>query len=126
MARSPAAWEQGRRRVERSFGRLRHEDRFQAVDIVALREGRETLVRRGTVFHPCLEHGFDDTRRVFRLDILEQFAADRAVLTEAAADADIVAIDRVAFVGHRNALADQSDIADVMLRTAVVTAGEMN
>ncbi len=55
-------------------------------------------------------------RRLFRFHILIKLGGNAGVFRKAAADENVIALDRVALVIHRHARADQSDVADVMLR----------
>ena len=72
------------------------------------------------------QHTLDGARRVLGLHILEQFAAHRRVGAEPAADQQMIAIDGVAIIVDRNARADQADVADIVLRTGMMAAGQMN
>ena len=73
-----------------------------------------------------LEHPLDRPRRVLGLDVAIDLAADRGLRAEAAADLDVIALDRVAVLGGLHLAGQQPDIADVMLRAGIRAAGEMD
>ena len=68
----------------------------------------------------------DDLRRVLGLHVAIEFAADRGIRAEAAADKDVIAVDRIALFRHGDARADQADVADIVLRAGMMAAGEMD
>ena len=57
------------------------------------------------------------------------FHSSRPILAfsaEAAADDDVVALDRVAVVADRDLRADQADVADVVLGAGMMAAGQVD
>ena len=72
------------------------------------------------------QHARHGLRRFFRRNVLIEFARDRGVLGETAANEDVIAVDRVALVVHIDARAEQANVADVMLRAGVMAAGQMD
>ena len=81
-----------RRQCSASF-RLRREHRLERVDLVPARKGEEGFVGRGAMREIALEHALDRARRVLRLDVAIDLAAEGSVRTEAAADIDVIALD---------------------------------
>ena len=61
-----------------------------------------------------------------RLDVAIEFAAERGIGAEAAADQDVIALDRVALLGLLHLAGEQPDFADEMLRAGMMAAGEMD
>ena len=61
-----------------------------------------------------------------RLDVAIELAAERGVRPEAAADQDVIALDRVAVLGDLHLAGEQADLADIVLRAGVMAAGEMD
>src|SRR5579863_6555156 len=99
---------------------------LQGGDVVPRGELEETF---GGAFAPGeigLQQSFDELRRGIGLHVAEDLAADLSVRPEAAADDDVIAIDRVAVGIDRDAGAAEPDVADVMLRAGMVTAGQMD
>src|SRR4029077_8798415 len=68
---------------------------FQRFDLVAPRKGEEALLARSAVREIGLEDALDGARHLFRDDIAIEFAPQRSVGSEAAADRDVIALDRV-------------------------------
>ena len=62
-------------------------------------EGEEGLVGRGAMREIGLEHALDRARRVLGLHVAIDLARQRRLGPEAAADQDVVALDRVAVLG---------------------------
>ena len=74
----------------------------------------------------AFQHALDRARRVLGLHVLVELARERRVRAEAAADQDVIAVDRVAVLVDRDARRDQADVADVVLRAGMMAAGEMD
>ena len=51
-------------------------------------------------------------RRVLGLHVAIDLAAERGVRAEAAADQDVIALDRVVVLGHLHLAGEQPDVAD--------------
>src|SRR5215468_12765026 len=100
-----------------SYGsfRLRVEQSFQRVDVMAAREIGEAFLRACAIGEIGLEHPFDCRRRIFGFDVTVDFAAALRVRTEAAADMDVIGLGRIFVVGALGLGAEKPDIADVML-----------
>src|SRR5258705_4564716 len=126
MARSQGSAKGRARGAAGSFDRLAFDERSQRVEVVPPSETKEAFLRRGAVRKIGLEHTFDDPRRVFGFDVVVDLRRDRRVRTEAAADVNVVTFDSVALLGRLHLAGEQSDVADVVLRAGVMTAGEMN
>src|SRR4029077_10744997 len=126
MARSQGSAKGRARGAAGSFDRLAFDERSQRVEVVPAGETKEAFLRRGAVRKIGLEHAFDEPRRVFGFDVVVDLRRDRRVRTEAAADVNVVALDRVALLGRWHLAGEQSDVADVVLRAGVMTAGEMD
>src|SRR5277367_832170 len=82
-----------------SFPRLALEHRRERIGLMALGEGEEALLRRGAVGHVGFEDALDLLRGVLRLHIAIDVAAERRIGAEAAADQDVIALDRIAVLG---------------------------
>src|SRR5438477_13171823 len=102
-----------------SFDGLLLEQGFEYVELMAAREGQECFLRRCAMGEVGLEHALDGLRCVLGLHIAVKLAAERSIGAEAAANVQMVALDRVALVRHLHLGADQPDIADVMLGAGV-------
>ncbi len=72
----------------------------------------------------AFEHAFDDARRVLRLHVAINLAAERRVRAEAAADIDVIAFDLLLAI--LDLAGKQPDVADVVLRTGMMAAGKMD
>ena len=73
---------------------------FERVDLMAAREGEEAFLARGAVREIGLEDALDGLRRVLRLHVAIELAAERGIGPEAAADQDVIALDRVALLAR--------------------------
>src|SRR6516165_11157695 len=93
---------------------------------MAARERKESLVGRRAVGEIGLEHALDRARRIVGLQIAIDLAAALGVRPEAAADVDVIALDLIAVLRHKDLSADEADVADVVLRARIRAAGEMN
>src|SRR6266540_1192313 len=102
------------------------EQGFERVDLVTAREGQECLLRRGPMGQVELEHALDGLRRVLGFDVAVKLTAKRGIGAEAAANVDVVALDRVALFGRLQLGAEKPDVSDVMLGAGVGTAGEVD
>ena len=72
----------------------------------------------------ALKHAFDRARRVSRLDVAIDLAAEPGCGTKSTADINVIALNLLfAFV---HLAGEQSDVADVMLCTRMMAAGEMD
>ncbi len=85
---------------------------FERVDLVAAREGEEALLRRRAMREIGLEHALDRARRVLRLDVAIELAAERRLRAEAAADQHVIALDRIGVLVHLHLAGEQADLAD--------------
>ena len=65
-------------------------------------------------------------RRVLRRDVAIELAAERGVRPEAAADQNVIALDRIVVLARLNLAGEQADLADEMLRAGVMAAGQMD
>src|ERR1035437_5982532 len=111
---------------ECSFGRLQFDHGLERVDFMPARKGDEGLLARFTVRQIGLEDALDRLRRVYRLGVAIEPAAERGIRPEAAADQQVIALDRVAVLGLLYLASEQADLTDKMLRAGMMTAGEMN
>src|ERR1039458_6064701 len=109
-----------------SFGRLQFDHGLERVDFMAAREGDEGLLARGAVGQIGLEDALDRLRRVYRLDVAIELAAERGIRAEAAADQQVIALDRVAVLGLLDLASEQADLTDEMLRAGMMAAGQMD
>src|SRR5215813_6320293 len=89
-------------------------------------EGDECLVGRRAVREVGLEHALYDLRSILRLDVAIELMAERRIGTEAAADEDVVALDRIPVLRTLHFARQKSDLADEMLSAGMVAAGEMD
>src|SRR5262245_31076109 len=117
-----ARWEYA---APHSFHPLRLEHRFELLHLMSPAECEERLVA-GAVRQIGLEHALDGRRRVRGLDVAKNLTAERGVGAEAAADQHMIALDRVAVGRGLDLAGDQADIADIVLRTRMMAAGEMD
>src|SRR5437762_1764967 len=67
--------------------------------VAAAGEGEKGLLRRGALAEIGLEQALDDLGHLRRLDVAIDLARERGVRPEAAADQDVVALDRLAILG---------------------------
>ncbi len=96
------------------------------LDVVTAREGDECFVLRCAMREIGAQHPRNHARRIFSPHVLIKFASDRAVFSITAARKDVIALDSVAIVVDRDARAKKANVADVMLRAGMMTAGEMD
>src|SRR6266446_1135399 len=109
-----------------SFDGLLLEQGFERVDLMTACEGQECLLRRGAIREVGLERALDGLRRVLSFDVAVELAAKRGIGAEAAANVDVVALDRVALFRHLHLGAEKPDVSDVMLGAGVGAPGEMD
>ena len=75
----------------------------------------KALSGAGTMREIGLEQTFDPQRRVLRLHVAQNLAADRAHGAKTAAGDDVITVHRIAFLVDANPRGDEPDVADVML-----------
>src|SRR4051794_32942679 len=92
---------------------------------MSLREREECFVALA-MCQVALEDALDRARRLLGLHVLVDVPRQRCVRPEAAADQYVITVDSVAFLVDRDARGEQSDVADVMLRARMMTAGEVD
>src|SRR5688572_11505771 len=109
-----------------SFDRLRRKHDLQRIELMPARERQERLVGRRAISEIGLEHPLDGPWRVGRLHVTEELAAERRIRTEAAADMDMIALDRIGILADLDLAGDQPDVADVVLRAGMMASGEMD
>jgi len=61
-----------------------------------------------------------------RFHLAQNLAANRARGAKAASGHNVIAVHRIAFLIDANARRDKPDVADIMLSTGMVAAGEMD
>src|SRR5512134_518975 len=71
------------------------------------------------------QDALDSARRSVGRDIAIELAPERRIRTEAAADMNVIALDRIGIFRHAHLAGDQANIADIVLSTGMMTAGEM-
>src|SRR5882672_79681 len=98
MARSPAGGARSGNGTAKSFHGLRGAQRLERIDVRAIGEGEEDFFVRSTMREVGLEHAFDLGRRILRLHVVIELAAECSVGSEAAAGEDVIALDRVAII----------------------------
>src|ERR1700674_5860654 len=109
-----------------SFFFLPLEDGPQCTDLMALAECKKALLLRGAKRDIAFEHAFDGLRGIFRFDVAINLTAKHGVGTEATADQNMITFDCVALVGRLHLAGEQSNFANVMLSTRMMTARQMN
>src|SRR5215471_12478135 len=109
-----------------SFDGLRGKDLLQTVHVVTAREREEALVVRGAVRDIPFKNALDDFRRIPRLHVVEDLASEPRLWTEAAANENVITLDRIAIFGHLHLGREQADVADVVLRAGMMTAGQVD
>ena len=72
------------------------------------------------------ENAFDDAGHVLRDNIAIKLAAERRVRAEAAADENVIALDRIVVFIRLHFAGEQADLRNKMLRAGMVAAGQMN
>src|ERR1700691_2470952 len=112
--------------VSCSCGGLKLGHRLQRADLMAAREGEKRLFRRGAVRKISVENSLDGTRRVLGNDIAINFASERGVRPKAAADQNVVTLDRIGFLIGLDLAGEEPDLGDKMLRARVVAASQVN
>src|SRR6202040_3363517 len=109
-----------------SFECIPLEQGLECIELVPACECGKCLLLAGAMMQIGPEHALDCCRRIFRLDVMVDFAPDARVGTKAAADVNVIAFDRIALLRHRYPGAKQADVADIMLRAGIGAAGEMD
>src|ERR1700678_1349606 len=99
---------------------------FQRVDLVPAREGKERLVGRGAVRKVSFENLLDGARRLFSDDVAINFAPERRVRPKAAADQNVIALDRVRLFVRLDFAGQEPDLGNEMLGARVVAAGQVD
>ena len=74
----------------------------------------------------CFQQFLDGLRRVLRFEVVIDLLPDIGVGTEPSAGEQMIAFDVVVILADGHFGADQADIADVMLRAGMMTAGQMD
>ena len=72
----------------------------------------------------AFQHAFDDARRILCLHVTIDFAAERRVRAEAAADIDVIAFDLLFAI--LDLAGKQPDVADVVLRAGMMAARQVD
>src|SRR5258708_6783926 len=109
-----------------SFADLRIEHFLQRRHVMPARKLEKTFVARHAMREITLEHALDGAWRIARLHVAVDLVAETGVRPEAAADMDVIALDRIGVLADIDLAGEQADIADVMLRAGMMAAGEMN
>src|SRR5262245_38944821 len=65
-------------------------------------------------------------RRILRLDVAVELAPERCVRPKAAADQDVIALDRIGLIIVLHLAGQQPDFRNEMLRAGMVAAGQMD
>ena len=99
------------------------EDRLQRVQVVARGELLESFPGVPAL-QISRQHFFQRRLQLLKRDAAENLPAHGLVVTEAAADADVIAFQRLA--GDFHLRAEQPDVAHVMLRAGIWAAGQMD
>ena len=99
---------------------------LQGIDIVAAGKIDERLIVGRSIGDERLQDLLHNLWRLVSLDVLIKFARDRSIYAISPANEDVIAVDGVSVVVHGHPRANQSYVADVMLRAGVMTSGEMN
>src|ERR1039458_10026457 len=107
-----------------SFGRLQFDHGLERVDFMAARKGDEGLLARFTVRQIGLEDALDRLRRIVRLDVAIELAAERSIRAEAAADQQVIALDRIAVLGLLYLASEQPDLTQKNIRKAMIRSEE--
>ena len=90
------------------------------------RERDERLMRRHAMSDIRLQYPLDDPRHVGRRHVAIELTRERGIGTETAADMDVIALDRIGVLGRLHLAGDEPDVADIVLRAGVMTAGQVN
>ena len=87
---------------------------------------RNECLRRSAMRQIGFQNVFDDARCVFGDNVAIEFAAERGVRTEAAADQNVIALDRIVVFVRLDLAGEQTDLRDKMLGAGMMAAGQMN
>src|ERR1700733_5763851 len=109
-----------------SFGGPRVAHGFERVDLMPARKIEEILFAAFAMREIGLEDAADGARHVGGDDVAVKLAAERRVRAKAAADKDVIALDRIGVLVRQHLARQQSDFRNVMLRARVMAAGQMN
>ena len=109
-----------------SFGCLQFGHRFERLDVMTMREGKKRLVARRPVREIGFEDSLDGLRRGFRDNVTKQFAPERGIRPEAAADENVIALNGVVILVLLHLAGEQSDFGYEMLRAGMMAAGEVD
>src|SRR5215471_7564711 len=93
---------------------------------MAAREDEKRFLRRSAMRQISFQNALDDARRVFGDNVAIEFAAERGVWAEAAADENVIPLDRIVVFVRLDLAGEQSDLRHKMLRAGMVAAGQMN
>src|SRR5262245_56722549 len=93
---------------------------------MAVGERQKAFRGRRAMSEVGLEHALHPRRGILRLHVAIKLAADHGIGPETAADEDVIALDRVAALARLDLAREQTDFADAVLGTGMVTAGEMD
>src|SRR5689334_9241147 len=96
---------------------------LERIDLVPPREGEKSLLRRRAMREIGFQDALDGARHFFGDDIAIEFTPERRVGPEAAADRDVIALDRIGFFAGLHLAGEKADLRDEMLRAGVMTAG---
>ena len=94
----------------RSFGGLQLGHRLERIDFMAAREGEERFLRRGAVREIGFENARDGARRLVGDDVAIKLAAERRVRAEAAADKDVITLERIVVFVDLDLAGEQPDL----------------
>src|SRR5579863_1167683 len=109
-----------------SCGDLRLGHRPERVDLVAANEGEESLLAGSAMPEIGLQDPLDGARRVLRGDVAIELASERGIRPEAAADQDVIALDRIRILVRLDLAGEEPDLGNEMLRAGVMAAGQMD
>src|ERR1700722_19874713 len=112
--------------ASRSFRNLQFSHRLQCLDIVAAGKGEEALAGRSAVRDISFQDALHSARRVFGDDIAIKLAPDRRVWTEAAANENVIAFDRIGIFARLNLARQKTDLGNEVLRAGMMTAGQVD
>src|SRR5262249_31742983 len=100
--------------------------RLERLGAVPAREDEKRFLRRSAMRQISFQNALDDARCVFSDNVAVKLATERGVRAEAAADENVIALDRIVVFVRLNLAGEQTDLRYKMLRTGMVAAGQMN
>src|SRR5512135_1601676 len=109
-----------------SCGGLALGHRLESIDLVPPRKGEKSLLARRAMRQIGLQDALDGARRLLRDDVAIEFAPKRGVGPKAAADRDVITLDRVGVLIGLHFAGKEADFRDEMLRAGVMTAGQVD